>query len=246
MRKAALFATALIAALGVPMLASAQNLTEQPLLPVAGGNEWTYVKLGTAELMKVTIDPVGAIYDPEAHRVHNYLFPLENTPMYMLNDACAKTYEVNTRIWWPGIWERTAPPQDLKGLWYYCDNDCFAGLDYSLPVYGQDCFNGAKAHVVDTGSPVTVPAGTFPRSVTIYYEAGPCPVDRLLQETLVPGIGLVRRVMAHLDSSGETYEVWELCSALVGSQFYGNDCGPTPKVAPVEQTTWGAIKNTYR
>jgi hypothetical protein len=93
---------------------------------------------------------------------------------------------------------------------------------------------------------VVVPAGTFARSVTIYYEGGACLDRRVVAETLVPGVGLVRRVVAHMTPGGEIMESWALCQALVNSQFYGNDCLGQGALAPVDQTTWGAIKNTYR
>lgn len=248
MYKAACVLSALVAATMFPALVAAQPV-ECPLFPAVQGNQWTFItESGPPDMVTVSVSE--SPNRANLHRVDNFLFPLSTDPVYLLNDACAKTIEVDKRVWHqiPDVPERPTPSSAVDGMWYYCRYSCQQGMEYKLPRIGGDVFDGVAARIVNVGMQVTVPAGTFADAVMILYES---PNDFLITETLAPYVGLVRRVVqdTSIDPPGPI-QVYSLCSAVVNGIVIGGPMycitDPDERANAVEQTTWGAVKSTFR
>jgi len=248
MCKAAYLLAALAAATMLPALAAAQPV-ECPLMPAVQGNQWTFItESGPPDMVTVRISE--APNDENLHRVENFLFPISTDPVYLYNDPCAKTIEVDKRVWHqiPDVPARPAPSSAVDGMWYYCRYSCQQGQEYRLPRIGGDPFDGVAARIINVGMQVTVPAGTFADAVMILYES---PNDFLITETLAPHVGLVRRVVQDLSTDPPgPIQVYSLCSAVVNGIVIGGPMycitDPDGRVAPIDQSTWGSIKATYR
>ena len=107
-----------------------------------------------------------------------------------------------------------------------------------------DCVHGVRGYVTIAAMPITVPAGSFPWSVTLNYDNHPCADSQVLSETLVPELGLVRRTVVTFAGT----QVWSLCSAAVNGRVYGalDGCDVAGEgAAAVEASTWGAIKSSF-
>jgi len=84
--------------------------------------------------------------------------------------------------------------------------------------------------------------------VMILYDS---PNHFLITETLAPYVGLVRRVVQDTSTDPPApIQVYSLCSANVNGILIGGPMycitDPDGRTLPVEQTTWGALKSTFR
>jgi hypothetical protein len=179
-------------------------------------------------------------------RVENYMFPGSDRDVLFYNDPCAKTCEVNPHFL--GHEGRPHPTRPLRGPWYPCQYGCKLGETIELPQMDSDCVHGTRGHVTKIGAPITVPAGTFPWSITITYDEWPCCDDQVLTETLVPKVGLVHRTVARLPGVQE----WSLCFAVLNGKVLGSPgtCRPETAsergAAALEPATWGTVKSFFR
>lgn len=235
---------------GVASADGASHSKHIPMLSLHHGNHWVYVR-ETSGVPGPGIHEVrvtGRIEEGgrRVAAVENYMFPISDSDVLFFTDDCARTCELYPRLRSVQP-EKDRPPRPLNGPWYACQYGFDLAMTVALPEMDDDCVHGSRGHVAAMGEPVTVPAGTFPWSITIDYDEHPCADNHLVSETLVPGIGLVRRTVARFTGT----ERWSLCMAIVDGEVLGspsscaNDGRAEGDPAPVLPTTWGAVKSTF-
>ncbi len=218
------------------------------MMPLTDGNQWTYVcetphpGFRTPQTVRVT----GAFLDRgiSLSRIENYMFPMNGAEMFFFTDCCGKTCEVNPRL--VNAHQKLGPVEPISGAWYCCQEGFLEnlGAEFEIPAMAADCVHGVRGCVTAAAMPITVPAGSYPWSVTLNYYDHPCADSQVLSETLVPGLGLVRRTVSTFTGT----QVWSLCSAVVNGRLYGSPDGcdlAGEGTAAVEASTWGAIKSNF-
>ncbi len=242
---ATLVATAAEAAKPIPV--------HTPMLPLQSGNRWVYVANalpGVPAGTEAVVVGERILHDGRhISRVENYMFPLAADDVYFFTDRCARTCEVSPAVLGTAGPHPTTP---LGGTWYACWEGLHSILPRPMwiPELRVDCVHGTGGHLAALGKPITAPAGFFPWSARIVYDSHACADSQLLEEVLVPDVGLVRRVVATF--VGE--RVWSLCFAIVDGRVIGSPeaCRTrqqqvkTSSLEPtIEPSSWGAIKSVF-
>jgi len=234
--KATSLGVALVAAMFV--LANAAQAKDHPVIrdyfPLQVGNEWLY----TADSFEV-----GAMVHPQPQLVRvvcgheqdgmrvcsidNYGFGAMDGTLSFYSCGC-NLFELGD-TGQVGCWYNFASQPDFP---------------VSLPLLGSDCIHGLQGRAVE-GGPVTVPAGTFNRTITIVYTTRPCEDAGWVSETFAAPVGLIQR--QELTFAGTI--VWQLQWATINGFTFGNKLAPLDGAAgspiQLEESTWGAIKSTF-
>jgi hypothetical protein len=250
MNRAAASSIAILAMLAVTFGTAVADPPESSMLPLQPGNYWYYVSpfMGNAVVRSAEwID----IYGYRVSRMEGYMFPIDGSDVYLLNNACQWVCEMNPKNLEPNIppWTKDSPIDEFIGTWYCCSHSIYEGQKVSVPLMADDCVHGTRGFIANKGHPITVPAGEFPWSVTIVYDQNPCSDSGICSEILVPDVGVVRRTVR---TPGGRYHTFELQFAVVSGHLIGS---PSSKLADkpsdlytapeLESTTWGAIKSRF-
>lgn len=214
----------------------------QPLIPLNAGNRWSYVNRDFTVSIDVLVTEHIDANGLHADRVENFLFPVGTEDVLFYKDRCGRTCELNPRfVAGPA---RPSPQESLGDRWYPCRDGCTCGTAMQLPTIGSSPLHGIKAKLHAIGRPITVPAGTFPWSVTVDYDWQPS-TTQVAADVFVPGVGLVQRTVS---TPGGRTEVYSLYLAIIGPNAVGDPnfaLYPPGCQAAVQMTTWGAVKAAF-
>jgi len=179
--------------------------------PLHEGDRWVYLKTGDqlsplvgseAVVVRVTEShQMGE--DQTVYHLDNYMFPLSGQPTQFYNQSPGEAFEVvqeETGLWYP--WWKFSLPVETPIL---------------IPDLYTDCLHGSIGIYLGGPTTITVPAGTFERSVTIHYSSTPCADNGLVHEVFAPEVGLIERTTTSF--VGEV--TWSLVYAYVGGQEWG-------------------------
>jgi hypothetical protein len=176
--------------------------------PLNEGDHWVYritedsgQRLDFPEVVEVRVVASRTLGGHLVYDFDSYLYPFSSEQVRFFRGPDGEAFEMlgsRIGVWYPGSFLIVETP-------------------IRIPALRDDCIHGTRGTYLGNYDTVTVPAGTFERSVRLHYSWSPCKGIGLSEEILAPEVGLIQRTVS---TTPGTEVTWSLVSAVVGGRSW--------------------------